>query len=358
MTSRSRRLLGFCLFLVAACGQNGSIVGRSFEASQDLPGAPESIFLEARPDRRPQSDQGDRAISKSQTVVVKETTQADVLIVIDNSASMRHEQANMAQRFGSLLDEMKPLDWRLAIITTDVSADAPRRDGRLLEFKGLPGTYYLSSQMPEDVVKTAFAETIQRPSREGHANEQGIKATYRSLEREQNWMRTEGSFNVVVVSDADESPPLGAPPDPRNSPSQLLSYVQTKFPGKPFYFHSIIVKEGDEECLKVDDPANDDNEGYGRTYAWLSERTGGVIGSVCEADYSKQLKMIGQKVSQKVRSIELECRPLENTVTIKNDQDLSVPAFVVQDRTVQLAEPLPVGKNVVEYKCPEAASSQ
>ncbi|MFN8789933.1 MAG: hypothetical protein ACK5Y2_00585 [Bdellovibrionales bacterium] len=355
MTSKSRKLLGFCLFLLVACGQNGSIVSRSFEASQDLPQVAEPVSPELRPTRGPQSTETDRAISKSQTVVVTETTQADVLIVIDNSASMRYEQANMAQRFGSLLDEMKPLDWRLAIITTDVSADAPRRDGRLLEFKGLPDTYYLSAQMPEDVVKTAFSETIQRPSREGHANEQGIKATYRSLEREQNWMRDEGSFNVVVVSDADESPPLGAEPDPRNSPSQLLSFIKTKFPGKPFYFHSIIVKEGDEECLKVDDPANDDNEGYGRTYAWLSEKTGGVIGSVCEADYSKQLKMIGQKVSQKVRSIELECRPLENSLTIRNDQDLPIPAFVVQDQTVQLAEPLPVGKNTVEYKCPESA---
>lgn len=323
--------------LLSGCGQNGRVSG--------TPSVIEGGSVEVT--HIPQA----RTVSKTLNISVDETTQTDVLIVIDNSASMRYEQANMAERFGSLLDEMKSLDWRLGIITTDVSGDAPKKDGRLLEFKGMADSYFLSSEMPDEVVKTAFVGTIQRPSREGNANEQGIKATYRSIEREQNWMRSDSSLNVVVVSDADETPARGSKPDARNNPSVLLNYINTKYSGKTFYFHSIIVKEGDAECLKVDDPKADDNEGYGRTYAWLSQKTGGVIGSVCEQDYSKQLQLIGEKVSQKIKSADLGCVPVPGTVVVKNNRNNPVPDSAVQGQYLIFVEPLSAGLNSIQYKC-------
>lgn len=334
----------FGLFL-SGCHQNGTVVGAPVLLVPTLNTA-ESTGLQTIQSNPRKSE---KAIPKSKLVTVIENVVTDVLIVIDNSASMRFEQANMAARFGSLLDEMRGMDWRLAIITTDVSADGPKKDGRLLEFKTIPGNYFLSSEMPEDQVKEAFASTIQRPSREGSANEQAIKATYRSIEREQKWLRDIGSFNVVAVSDSDETPAKGSKPDARNNPSVLMSYVSTKYPNKPFYFHSIIVQENDEECLK-----GSDNESYGRNYAWLSEQTGGVIGNVCEEDYSKQLKMIGEKVSQKVKLVDLECIPVANSVSVRNDRGYDIPTFEVLENTIHFKEPLPQGHNTINYSCPSA----
>jgi len=332
--------------LLSGCGQPGQISERLLTSSfpknevmipeiqmpEPLPLEPITMDLEKS--------------QHSQEVVIQETAQTDVLIVIDNSASMRFEQANMADRFGSLLDEMKSLDWRLGIITTDLSANAPKKDGRLLEFKGLPDTFVLTSSMPEDVIKTAFAGTIQRPSREGNSNEQGIKATYRALERKQELFRSEGSLNVVVVTDADETPVKGSKPDARNQPTELIKYVDSLYPGKPFYFHSIIVKENDEACLKVDD-----NESYGRAYAWLSEKTGGVIGSVCEQDYSTQLKMIGEKVSQKVKSVELQCAAIVESVKVSNSLNLPIPAHHLEGKSLIFDGILPNGTNRIDYEC-------
>lgn len=335
-------LTTFLGILLSGCGQPGSLNGEN-QASQTPPAALPATQPAAavEPESVPRKTE-----MHSKTITVSEANLIDVIIVIDNSASMRFEQANMANRFSSLLEEMKDLNWRLGIITTDVSATHQvRKDGRFLEFVGLPGVDYLTSEMDLELVKKAFAATIQRPSREGNANEQGIKATYRAIERRPQWLRAHASLNVVVVTDADETPVKGKV-NFRNNPINLLKLVKSENPDKSFFFHSIIVKEGDKLCLK-----KDDNESYGRTYAWLSARTGGVIGDVCQQDYSNQLKLIGEKVSQQIKSIELDCEPVAGSVVVKAAGELLVTDFAMQGLILQLAQALPVGTTEIQYQC-------
>ena len=66
-----------------------------------------------------------------------------ILIVDDNSGSMHYEQKSMAQRMSTFLQQLKGLDWRVAITTTDPKHSV-YGDGRLLEMKGLAGKYYIS----------------------------------------------------------------------------------------------------------------------------------------------------------------------------------------------------------------------
>ena len=134
---------------LSGCGQPGSVNTHARDSQSQNPPVvttsenPQPESEEPEPPQRP-------TVDKEKIIEVTETNQADVIVVIDNSASMRFEQANMAQRFSSLLDGMKGLDWTLGIITTDVSEDAPKKDGRFLEFAGLPGTFHLSSDMDEE----------------------------------------------------------------------------------------------------------------------------------------------------------------------------------------------------------------
>lgn len=326
-------LIAILIFSLVGCGQNGQVEGRGFA-------------------QRVEPVQAVEPVREKKTIVTKidEVNQTDVLIVVDNSASMRFEQASMAERFGSLLEQLKGLDFRLGIITTDMSGDAPKKDGRLLELAGLPGQFYLHHEMNTSVIEEAFAKTVQRPSREGSANEQGIRATWRAIERGQNFFRDSGSLNVIVVADADETPAKGSKPNVRNNPDELLKYVNETYPKKPFYFHSIIVQDGDQECLK-----GSDNESYGLQYAALSVKTGGIVGNVCEKDYSGQLKMIGEKVSQKVMMLELGCQPILDSISIKSSVDALASAFEVQDTRLILAEPLKAGVWTTEYECADAS---
>ncbi|MFN9067645.1 MAG: vWA domain-containing protein, partial [Bdellovibrionales bacterium] len=286
-------------------------------------------------------------IKKEIKIQVDEVNQADILVVIDNSVSMQYEQSSMAKRFESFTSELKNLDWQLGIITTDVSSDAPKKDGRLLRWETLSDQYWLHSQMPAAVVEEAFAKTIQRPPREGSQFEQGIKATYRFLERHSKDLRPSAALNVILVSDADETPVRGTSYEDRNKPEKLLNYIKENFPDKSFYFHSLIVQEGDIPCLKAEN-----NEAYGRQYAWLSEKTKGIVGSVCAEDYSSQLKMIGEKVSQKVVMTELGCSPVLESLSVKSETSvLSSDQFSIQDTRLLFSEPLKPGQWTVAFEC-------
>lgn len=304
----------------------------------------------------------------SQTVAVNVNNKADVLVVIDNSGSMSEEQKSMATRFGSFLDKLAGLDWQVGIITTDMEPvrrgiQRPYTDGRFLPMSGAPsGTYLLNSAMPIANAKTYFANTIQRPSNEGSAYEQGIAATVKAIQRAKDpsnqstnapnraFFRDGAVLSVLVVTDADETNQYGT--QQQNTPAYLQSLVASSFPGKPFKFHSIIVKPGDTVCR-----SKSNNEGYGTTYANLSNATGGVIGTVCSTDYAGQLAEIGQATVDLINSVTLDCAPMDKTgdnvpdIQVMTADGSTPPSYTVQGNKVQFSMALPPGNNVISYTC-------
>jgi hypothetical protein len=305
----------------------------------------------------------------STSIEVKATPKpkVDILVVVDNSPSMETEQKNMAARFHSFIDQLDGLDWQLGITTTDLTIDTPLADGRLLEFSGNIKGSVLNSTMNLEEVKNSFGRTIQRPER-GYWEEQGIAATFRALERSQaprdrnnrgnvTLVRPDAALAVIVVTDADETPFAdfwGRPqPTVRNSPEGLIKYIQKIWRGKKnFAFHSITVKDGDTACL-----AQDGNESFGLTYAALSRLTNGLIGNVCESDYGRQLKIMGDKVQGLVRTIRLECAPADidgdqrPDMLFKTSTGTQLSSYRLENMDVIFTKPLPVGVTTIDYKC-------
>lgn len=255
-------------------------------------------------------------VSRSRVIAVGSTliNKVDLLVVIDNSGSMRTEQQNMAARFATLIDQLQGLDWQIGVITTDVSSDANLKDGRLIAVD--PNYYVINSSMDIARAKADFARVIQRPET-GSGNEQGIKATYRALQRaldssspvnqpNNSFIRADAALAVLVVTDANETP-NGAATDMNNG-DRLFDFVYSSWQGrKSFIFNSLVVRSGDSVCL-----ARDGNEDYGVAYERLSARTGGIIGTVCAVDYGSQLEIIGQRIVAQVKSVSLECSPVDS----------------------------------------------
>lgn len=295
----------------------------------------------------------------TQQISVTQQNKADVLVVIDNSGSMATEQKNMASRFGTFIDRLVGLDWQVAIVTTDLSGDKVRKDGRLLEFSGLSGQYIIHSGMDVNVAKNAFGATIYRPE-SGSGNEQGIGATYRALQRAAdsstpvnapnvNFFRNDAVLSVIVVTDADET--NGSGTQTHNVPSNLVNLVKSRWPDKPFVFHSIIVPVGDSACK-----AKDGNEGYGYSYEALSQLTGGVIGTVCSQDYAGQLGSIAQSTVEQIRSATLNCLPLDQNGDGKGDVQIVTasgiaPGYRIDGLKITFDTQLPVGNNSLSYTC-------
>ncbi len=284
----------------------------------------------------------------------------DVLVVIDNSGSMATEQANMAQRFNTFIDELNGLDWQVGIVTTDVSKDEELRDGRLIPFRGGVTGRIVTSQMDLLMVKDAFAQTIQRSDPTASGDEQGIAASYRAIERSQvagsdnsTLFRSDAALAIVIVTDANESPKGGIATF-RNDPAKLISLIKGITPQKAISINSIIVKSGDRACLGVNG-----NESYGTVYESASTSTGGVIGTVCAADYSSQLTLIGQTAANLVKSVTLACQPVDadgdNRVDIEiRDPNMNlVSGYTLQGLQIRLSSPLLGGRTHVKYYCLE-----
>lgn len=315
----------------------------------------------------------------SQTVTVTQNNKADILIVIDNSGSMRTEQANMASRFATFIDQLSSLDWRIAIVTTDMSSNAYKKDGRFLLFDKtafntvnpvngtttvVPDFYYIHSGMNLVAAKDSFGRTIQRPANEGSGDEQGIAASLKAIQRSQDpaniaesapnrdFFRSDAVLSVLVVTDANETNSRGT--QPQNTPQNWVQRVQSIWPSKPFVFNSIIVKSGDSACLAING-----NEDYGVSYETLSGMTSGVIGTVCASDYGSQLQAMGQAVVNLRRNVNLSCQPVNENkngtllddviVTLASGANAAVAA--VSGQTVTLVNDLPTGTHRLDYWC-------
>ena len=302
-------------------------------------------------------------------------TKVDILFVIDNSSSMANEQKKIASRFSNFINQIKNLNWRIAITTTD-----PRSyrsyvrnywsDGRLIPLDN--GLYYLSSSMDQRTVERLFSENIQRDEN-GYDVERGIYATYRTLERGafgnteidheiNQFLRHDADFAVVVISDEDESPNSddaidcsggcsGISYHEKSHPDNLINYVNRLFgPSKIFQFHSIITYT--KVCL--------DGEGhtYGRKYQELSMKTGGVIGDICSNDYTSILSKIGRKVSNLKKTYKLKCKPLDvnknGSINMKitgRNSSLTIPPYFIQGEFITFNRELEEGHYELTYYC-------
>ncbi|MBN8539087.1 MAG: hypothetical protein J0L82_01780 [Deltaproteobacteria bacterium] len=305
----------------------------------------------------------DKFYEQRQLIDVRRLTKIDVLVVIDNSGSMKTEHENMAARFGTFLDQLNGLDWRVGIVTTDAKTDVVKGDGKLVEFLDKNGnatsTYMIDSRMNKATAQEWFAKTIQMPTN-GSGDEQGIAMTYRAIQRAQNnsgtdarnyaLFRADAALAVLVTTDADETNRSGT--QNQNKPEFVLNYIKTVYPGKPFSYHSIIVPLGDSVCVK-----QNGNEGYGYSYDAMSRLTGGSTGTVCASDYGSQLTAIGQATQDLVRSVALACAPVDTNadgmpeMQIVTSNGSTAPAFTITGMRINFATPLPLGSTTLIYNC-------
>jgi hypothetical protein len=295
---------------------------------------------------------------KSPLVVAGEAAQVDILVVIDNSGSMKDEQKNMAQKISNLLDRVNGLDWQIGIVTTDM-VDKTLGDGRLLKFPN--GSYFITSKLSLSTAKDQFAKTIQRAEK-GNYIEQGIKGTYRAIERafnpketndkyNQSFFRKKAALAVVVVSDEDESGTAF-----ENSGTNLIDLVAKNFSlEKIFKFHSIIVRPGDKACLAISPSEHVE----GKAYAALTAATGGILGDLCAKDYSNQLTVIGQDVANTQNTFPLTCVPMDINadgspdVKVTSTSITSIPNFIIEDDKIIFSKPPKKGSYTLEYFCPK-----
>jgi hypothetical protein len=345
------------------CGQPGSIATNSsvLEGATSTGGGDPTTVP---PVSSPQYRDLEKDVSVTQSA-----GKVDVLVVIDNSGSMAYEQQNMSSRFSSFLGRLQGLDWQVGIVTTDITTDTTNLnaiDGMLLHFDDM-NSYLINSSQDFAAAQSAFSKVIQRPANEGSGNEQGVKATYRALQRavtvgdhNVGLLRDGAALSVILVSDSDETVAGNdhtgdvSTFTELNKAVNLYNYVHTTYPDKNFKFNSIIVRDGDLACLNF---KNSYNEAYGENYQTLTGMTSGILGSVCETDYGDQLSAIGDSTVELVKVVTLDCAPVDSNgdgvldLVVTDANGNIVSGYTVNSNTVTFAQQLPVGSYKFKYRC-------
>ena len=246
--------------------------------------------------------------------------QVDFVFVIDNSSSMNKEHQSLARQFSSFLSDIRYLDYRIAITTTDISSspDNPNRGRNFQDGKFVPiaGRAYIENPQvgskPSSSLVRSFQQAIVRPetlacdnklyANSSHAedddeyfrtgvrkakaeptqrnivcpssDERGIYAMNLAIMNsgQKRFFRKGAHLIFVVISDEDERSGRGyIAENPEyefengDYPEVLVDQVMNIFgPTKSFSVHSIVTDSS--SCLRSQNRDRGSGAGSGRGY--------------------------------------------------------------------------------------------
>ena len=286
-----------------------------------------SFVQSERPGLEQQWRQGEPGDNREQVFYQTAARQLDILLVIDNSVSMREEQAELAGRLLPLLESVEDIAWQIAVVTTDP------RDACL---RGL-------IRAGDGDARQAFARAV-RAGTGGSNNEQGLASAVRALRGDcaaGSWLRPASSLAVLLVSDEDNcSDGTGCIGSPWARAGDFLEFLAgIREPGVDARVHGLFWQpDAGGSCPTARNPAP--------IYQELVQRTGGTAGSICDSDYTGTLAGISLGMRRTLdRSFSLEKVPDAGSVQVRVDGE-AVYAWNLHGRVVEFAEPPPDGAEV------------
>jgi hypothetical protein len=239
---------------------------------------------------------------------------ADILIVIDNSGSMKEEQANLATKLNELLVSIKDANWQISIINTSpVVPSGVAINSAAAEGKELCNTTLIKAGDVDAAEK--FATAINAGI-SGNGNEQGIRQAVVGLRcTEKPWVRAGSSLAVLIVSDEDNCSRDGADCGslPWAKEDYLTKYVETTLQrsvGTNAGFYGIVAPSK-TVCSTAGNAATQ----YLRLFDY---KANGAVnyGNICDKSYSTTLNRISDSIALLLDS-QFELKALPDTSTLK-----------------------------------------
>ena len=240
---------------------------------------------------------------------VQEKGIVDILLVVDNSGSMKEEQDKLAPRLSALLTKIQDANWKIAVTSTDATASPNSCD-----------VQYITKNDPnaENAFKSAVSLGIS-----GSGYERGIFKARKALECMKQgpnpFLRSDSTLAVLIVSDEDNCSKNTehCQGQPDSSISYLTDYVEGSLN------RQIGEKAGFYGIIETNNPGCNSLQYYGRQYIELisykkekfTEPPSSRYGSICASDYSNTLASISKNISsQLTASFMLSRRPDSKSV--------------------------------------------
>jgi len=227
---------------------------------------------------------------------------ADVLWVVDNSASMYDEQSMLALNFASFLGTFEAtadVDWRMAVATTD----SPYYQGAVPIMD--PSTPDLAAM---------FADAVNLGT-SGSGTEQGMANALEALTPplaspggpNDGFLRDDATLHVIFVSDEEDQ-----------SPDTVTAYVQGLQAVKDDPDQVVIsgITGGPTGCSGAGGNAYQTDR-----YVQAIAMTGGHSGLICDANWGSTMTELAWTSGLLYDTFELDLDPVTTTIEVTQDGD-------------------------------------
>ena len=272
----------------------------------------------------------------------------DFLFVLDVSPSMTDDLARLGQSFESLMSQVIKSNWRMFFTTADhgdhkfnIVGNNNKKIFTQQKWEDYQGTEpvfghfmnleskgkilpqkYLDMSVPDHI--NVFKDTLTRSSKDGcvrapycqGALEQPLRVLNSVLERvaqdSSSGIRKQADIVSFIVTDEDErkEDPLSA-----TTAEEVVKAAKKLFPTKKFSAFSVLIQEGDENCLKQQIERSEDSV-YGTKVSELAKLTGGKNISLCEKDYGSSLQELSTLLRSIIEGFSLKEKPI-STADVK-----------------------------------------
>lgn len=254
-----------------------------------------------------------------------EKSKVDLLLLIDNSGSMKEDSLALASKLTEFFNYLSTskIDWQMCLTSTNLSTS-----GKSYAWIGGARGIILDSTTLN--IQTVVTESVNYlyTTAPTSGDERGIAQSYKhrinSLNKD--CYRDGASFSSIIISDEDERSageidyslkiPLptrinrsSGPIEEIDRPEFYLSEFKKLSPNKNIQAHAIVVPSKSDACFVAQDKFA--GTAFGTFYEKLSDLTKGTITSICEADYSNNLKRISASIVDLSQKIQLDCTPTE-----------------------------------------------
>ncbi|MFK7872450.1 MAG: hypothetical protein AB8C84_04665 [Oligoflexales bacterium] len=255
----------------------------------------------------------------------------DILLVVDNSGSMKDEQAKIAAKLPELLSHVKNTDWQISIVSTSISEPCNRA----------------LIKSTDSNAESVFSSKIQGLGIRGSGNEHGIASASRALLCPGfNWVRNGSNLAVLFVTDEDNcsTGSNGCSTRVNHRPQDLINLLNkpiggsTRQVGVDAKTYGIFSIPGEPRCSQQSHP--------GQEYQQLITLTSGLAGSICENDYTNILKAISKDISDDLKdSIALQYTPDAGSLKVLVN-GAEINDFSLNDKTITFATLPPRGATI------------
>lgn len=247
-----------------------------------------------------------------------------ILWVVDNSFSMEPEQKNLANNFGSFINEFtnSRIEFTMGITTTD-SKSRPEA----------------LTQLTSDAANSNRTLMIQNFKKlinvgiNGSSSERGYHASYQFLEQNAaKLLRLDSYLSIIYVSDEKDQS--------KNSPQSYLDHMIS--------YAGSLAKVRTHAIVDLDNSGEEDSS-YGERYLYTVHKTGGIKGDV-DGNFSKILKDIASNINNLKNMFRLSKIPYVPSLKVTLNGQLSNSWSYQSAENAILINPIPDFKTEIQIE--------